>query len=391
MRSTPIRDRSFGPAAARGPLVAAIAGTLLLGCQGSSTGARLGTDSSASVVASARAAAPGPGSIPDAGAAKASFPPLADAFYGVIGDGNHVVMRLHATAGGLSGTYFYESVGDALALSGTLDERHHVVLTEKARAGATTGTFVGEQTPSGTLTGTWQSPGGARSLRFELTPIPRTAGPGPVRVFKRGYHNTTRGTEQASPVMGERPTHCALKIEYPEVFGLESAAAEAKINDALRAEDDRDCEEACAGTRAYEVTFNRDGVLSIDVTGYHSCVFQTYPSVYEGFSANFLTRTGETLTLEQVFKRPFADHTAELFERAIAAAVKDGNDMERATLAMALESPEFVFVDGGVRFTGVRKLPYSLQPSGDAPITLTFAQLRSALDPASPVAFLWKR
>jgi hypothetical protein len=361
----------------------------------------------------ARAPAPAPSSKGEPAAAPANAPasavpgpiddrgvgPMADEYTGTIGEKARIVMRLHATARGLAGEYFYEAVGEALSLSGTVAGARQVSLTEKARSGRVTGTFSGDRLPSGEIAGTWEAAGGARRLSFTLAPIPRASGPGPVRVFKRAFRNEGRVTEPLPDWRApETPSTCDIKVEYAEVFGLESAAVEAKINKVLSAEDERSCTQPCEGGVGYEVTFNRGGVLSVDVSGEHTCWLAAHPSNYEGFSANFLLSTGEQLTLEQVFKRPFGVHAAKTFAAVVDSMIQpdDGEPsaddaMYRDLLTHAFESPEFVFVEGGVRFWIARGLPHAFQGLAADPVTLTFAQLVGVLDPTSRVAFLWQR
>jgi hypothetical protein len=331
-----------------------------------------------------------------------SVGPMADEYTGTIGEKAPIVMRLHTTARGLAGEYFYEAVGEALSLSGTVVGARHVSLTEKARSGQVTGTFSGDRLPSGGVAGTWEAPGGARRLPFTLAPIPRASGPGPVRVFRRAFRNQGGVTgplpDWRAP---ETPSTCDIKVEYAEVFGLESAAVEAKINKVLSAEDERACTEPCEGGVGYEVTFNRGGVLSVDVSGEHTCWLAAHPSNYEGFSANFLLSTGEQLTLEQVFKKPFEVHAAKTFAAVVDSMmtkIQSGEGepsaddaLYRDQLTHAFESPEFVFVEGGVRFWIARRLPHAFQGLAAYPSTLTFGQLAGVLDPTSRVAFLWQR
>jgi hypothetical protein len=338
-------------------------------------------------------------------AAPPSAPPrpvsMADAYLGTIGDKARVVMRLHSTPGGLSGEYFYEAVGEALLLSGVIDVDGHVSLTERDRGGRVTGTFTGDRRSPDAIAGTWEAPGSTRRLAFELTAIARASGTGPVKVFRRAFRNQAQALDQG-PVGTEAetvPTTCDIRVEYPEVFGLESALVEAKINTALGAESERACEQACEGARNYEVTFNRAGVLSIDVSGEHTCWRAAHPSNYEGFSANFLTRTGDRLTLEQVFKKPFEANTEKTFKPVIDSMMRtvqsdfaqDDAAAYRELLKTGFEAPDFALVEGGVRFSIVRSLPHAIQGIAERPSTLTFEQLAAVLDPSSPVAFLWKR
>jgi hypothetical protein len=88
----------------------------------------------------ARAPAPAPSSKGEPAAARADAPasavpgpnddrgvgPMADESTGTIGETARIVMRLHATARGLAGEYFYEAVGEALSLSGTVDPTSRV-------------------------------------------------------------------------------------------------------------------------------------------------------------------------------------------------------------------------------------------------------------------------
>jgi hypothetical protein len=345
---------------------------------------------------------------PDGGADRlpdGKRPIPADAYTGTIGDHARLVMRLRAGSrdGAFTGHYFYEAVGEALSVSGTIDPSGHLELTEKTPAGAVSGRFVGDSRASGAIAGTWEAPGGTRRLPFELTPIVRGDAGGPVKVFKRAFRNRSLPTEPMPPEAAARyPRTCDIRVEYPEVFGLESAAAEAKINGVLNAEGERACDQQCDGARSYEVTFNRAGVLSVDVSGWHSCWMFAHPSNFEGMSVNFLTKTGEQLTREQVFKSPFEQYARASFRPTLDALVKDLPEAGVSTdadeiafcqdmLRGAFDAPDFVFVEGGVRFSVARHLAHAFQGLAPDSTTLTFEQLAAALDPRSPVAFLWAR
>jgi hypothetical protein len=348
-------------------------------------------------------AAAAPGTI--ASTTAPSLPPLADAYRGRIGRGANIVVRLQTAPAGVTGRYFYETVGDALVLAGTTDDHGHIELTETTRSGGVTGSFKGDRLPTGAIEGTWQSASGGRREPFTLSPIARASGPGPVLVFKRAFRNRDRATDPIPPAFVDgRSTSCDIHVEYPEVFGLESADAEAKINEALSEEDERDCRQPCQGEVGYGITFNRDGVLGVDVGGEHMCMLAAHPSNYEGFSATFLTRTGERLGLERVFRHPFATYAKKLFQPAIRAMVQgtrpDGEQASasdpdanfyRDMLADAYASPDFVLIEGGVRFDIARHLPHAFQGIAADPTDLTFAQLKDALDPNSPIAFLWRK
>ena len=266
-------------------------------------------------------------------------------------------MRLHATARGLAGEYFYEAVGEALSLSGTVAGARHVVLTEKARSGHVTGTFSGDRLPSGGIAGTWEAPGGATRLPFTLAPIPRASGPGPVRVFKRAFRNQGRATEFPTRSCRTRPRRATSRSSTRRCSACERHG---RGQDQQRAERRGRAlvHAAVRGRRRLRGHLQPRRRPERDVSGEPRAGSRPIRATSKDSPRTSWLSTGEQLTLEQVFKKPFVAHAAKTFAAVDSMMTKNQSGggpsaddaMYRDQLTQAGESPDFVFVDGGVRF-----------------------------------------
>src|SRR2546430_6414092 len=87
-------------------------------------------------------------------------------FSGELGQKYRIQMRLRRESGNLAGSYFYERVGQNLALRGEIDAQGSFTLREYDASGAQTGLFKGKWRPSDCegcgdmLMGNWSKPDG---------------------------------------------------------------------------------------------------------------------------------------------------------------------------------------------------------------------------------------
>lgn len=348
------------------------------------------TDATPSASVAAPAAAEPP---PPAPAATVSPPPaLADAYSGTVEPDLRITMRLALAPGGnaVTGSYFYESRGADLALSGDLDAQGHLALAETA-AGKTTGTFRGTLAPSGELEGTWDGAAGRRV--FHLDPIARHAG-GPALVRKKWHRSHRR--PRVAPAPGSSILQCNLDLAYPEVFGLGAAPIEAAINEKLRAAQLHDRDDACDAPSAvnagYAVHTNRGGVLSVSYTYDNACVQCAHPS-FGGQVVNVLVDTGATIPLEALFVTGGRTRLIPLLTPLVAARVKATEGASPDDVVMLRNtylSGDYVLEDKGLRLIAFFRLPHALQAlDGDFGVLLPWSTVAPLLDPASPAARVW--
>ncbi|MCC6142991.1 MAG: DUF3298 and DUF4163 domain-containing protein [Candidatus Hydrogenedentes bacterium] len=89
-------------------------------------------------------------------------------YAGTLGETNHLLITLATQGKDLSGTYFYERIGQAIELEGTVDAEGQVTLTESVD-GKKTGVFNGVLSEEGKrFKGAWMNPEGSKTLPFEL-------------------------------------------------------------------------------------------------------------------------------------------------------------------------------------------------------------------------------
>jgi hypothetical protein len=311
--------------------------------------------------------------------------PIDGPYEGTVGRGLRVIVRLKHAEAILTGDYFYEARGVRLKLRGTVTPAGALALDETNAQGKVTGHFEGHQVASGALEGTWSSPDGARKLPFSVTRMQRDIAADPVLITKRVIRKKQAATE---PAIGEsKPGRCEIDIKYAEISGVPSSVA-AKINTRLAAPDLEPCETAYETTRDYDVTLNRNGILSVMVEGYSMYAGAAHSSNFEGFWANFDVTTGEEVTLDQVLRAPLQTTCRKLFAATVNTMTADDatfHDMFEA----AFDSPEFVFEPGGMRFTGVRALAHAFQGASADGVMMTYPELAPALDPKSRMRRLW--
>ena len=333
-----------------------------------------------------------PASPPSAPTGATPPPPLGaidGAYQGVIGKDLRVIVRVKSAGEGFTGDYFYEAKGVHLKLRGSLTEPNTVTLDETNAQGKQTGRIEGYQTASGGIEGTWSSPDGARKLPFSLTRMPRDLTANPVIIVKHVLRQMQKAKE---PAIGEtKPGTCDVDVKYAEVTGVSSAVA-AKINAKLAPPPLEPCDSGYETARDYEVTLNRDGVLSIAVEGNSMYAGAAHPSNFEGFMVNFDVTTGDEISLAQVLRAPIEATCRKLFTPTIKELTSAPDTRDFVELLENLfDTPEFVFVPEGMRFTIVHTLPHALQALSAEGFAKSYAELAPMLDGRSAVKRLWAK
>jgi hypothetical protein len=362
-----------------------IASLVLAGCPRTSPGPE--ATPTASVTASVPAAPPA-----SSVAASPAAPALADAYRGTIDPDLPITMRLVVGSNRIDGSYFYETRGTDLDLSGGFDAEGHLSLAETV-AGKTTGTFNATLGPQGELDGTWDGAQGGRRV-FHLDPIARHAG-GPALIRKKWHRSRRR--PKVAPRPGASILQCNLDLAYPEVFGLGDARVEAAINDKLRAaqlhdRNEDDCTTPYVLNGGYAVHTNRGGVLSVSYT-YDSACVQCEHSTFGGAAVDVLVDTGATIPLESLLVPGGRAKLIPLLSAPVVARVRataGATNEDLATLRNAYLSGDYVLEDKGLRLIAFFRLPHEVQAlDGDFGALIPWATLAPLLDPASPAARVW--
>jgi len=311
------------------------------------------------------------------------------AYQGVIGKNLRVIVRVKSAGEVFTGDYFYEAKGVHLKLRGSLTGPNTVALDETNAQGKQTGRIEGHRTTSDGIEGTWSSPDGARKLPFALTRMPRDITANPVSITHRVLFRMQTAKE---PAIGEtKPGTCNVDIKYAEVTGVSRAVA-AKINAKLAPPPLEPCDTGYETARDYEVTLNRDGVLSVAVEGNSMFAGAAHPSNFEGFMVNFDVTTGDEISLDQVLRVPTQATCRKLFAPTIKELTSEPDLREFGELLENLfDTPEFVFVPDGIRFTIVHLLPHALQALSAEGFVKSYAELAPALNGRSAVKRLWTK
>lgn len=201
-------------------------------------------------------------------------PPIDGPYQGTIGKDLRVILRIRSAGEVLTGDYFYEARGIHLKLRGTLSPTGAIAIDETNSQGKVTGHFKGQQTASGNLEGTWLSPDAARKLSFGVERMQRDLTANPVIVIKRMIRHKERAESQGP--FETKPGVCEVEFSYAEVSGVPPDIA-SRINERLAPPSVEPCEYGYETKRGFEVTLNRNGVLSIDVGGYSMYAMGAHP------------------------------------------------------------------------------------------------------------------
>jgi hypothetical protein len=93
-------------------------------------------------------------------------------YVGKIGENLLVQMYFEIAAEGIEGSYYYESTGRPIQLTGKMGQDNAITLTEKDDKGAVTGRFEGRLAESDNVfTGQWLSPDNQKTLPFTLKKV----------------------------------------------------------------------------------------------------------------------------------------------------------------------------------------------------------------------------
>ena len=231
-------------------------------------------------------------------------------FRGSIGSALGLQMKLIRAGEKLSGSYYYQKVGQKIDLRGNIDQTNNLVLEEFDPSGKQTGVFKGLWTTDEdgliNLAGNWTRPDGQSKTAFSLhqEPIEFT---GPVEIAGKQIKENNKKLQYE------------IEIEYPQITGSTNPAAE-KFNQQAKAlvtnevrsfkayvvERAAELEELETKTGSdlgigYTVAIARDDLISIDfgIGGYYRGA--AHPNSHSRV-LNFDLKSGRPLRLSDLFQ-----------------------------------------------------------------------------------------
>lgn len=257
-------------------------------------------------------------------------------FGGKLGNKYRIQMRLRREGGKLSGSYFYERVGQALALRGEIDERGNFTLREYDAGGVQTGLFKGQWRPSDCegcadfLTGRWSKPDGTGALPFDLT-VYAVAFRGPLRLVTRSF---TEKSRKGQP-------RYEISVEYPQLEGASDAPV-ARFNELIRDKIKKDASfrdnfrgDSDAGPDASEyylsfgVGIATDELVSLDFISYfHYAGAGERDALSE--TVNYDLKRGRVVRFEELF-RPGSGYEKLLGDYCLRGLKSQYKDDEQVT------------------------------------------------------------
>jgi hypothetical protein len=225
----------------------------------------------------------------------------AKTFRGLIGK-NYIEMKLERDGENVSGTYFYEGIGQNLTLKGRADSHGTLSLEESDASGKQTGKFdcklTGEsdQEPAATIEGNWFKPNGSQKTPVSL---------------KEQHIEFTGNLKVVSKSIKERKL--PINAVYPQLTGSDDPAI-AKFNERAQAvilqaikefKDGEPPPEKSDLSASYDIMLATDDLISVEmvVTSYSGGAYpnETY------YTLNYDLRAGRELQLKDLFK-PNADY-----------------------------------------------------------------------------------
>jgi hypothetical protein len=312
-------------------------------------------------------------------------------FTGHVGDAV-VFMNLTQAGDVLSGSYFYERVGQPLELAGRTSGLAFTL--RESASGKSTGQFEGMCGTHGELTGTWLSPGGSKTLPFDLD-VPSKA-----MVVETGL----KFTSPAKAVRAASGDRCKFTRIQPAFFGGATGEIERRIAKTLREattvkelldpEYEREAR-ACVAEdflwafySGYRVKRLDGDLLVMEVDGF--LVYEDRQPTYDIGAAvlNIDLHTGKLVTIDDVVSKP--DALLPLADDCSDVHLEDppnGYVLDHGRLA-------YLFLDHGIKVVGFDYPLYLSYARGEAsfrgPILSYGALLREGLlKPQSPIARTW--
>jgi hypothetical protein len=231
-------------------------------------------------------------------------------FRGEIGE-RPIVMRLQRSAENLSGSYFYEGIGQNLTLKGRVDAQGKLSLQEFDASGKQTGKFEGQwanesdQEPSNKIEGQWSQPDGSHQIYFQLT---------------EQHVEFNNNLQIVSKTIRERRP--SVNVSYPQVAGSNDPAiagfnrqAQNLITKAIKEfKEGNPAPDRASYTANYNVLLATDDLISVEILADYDAGGAHPDTDY--YTLNYDLRTGRELQLKDLFK-PNADYRKAIQQYAL--------------------------------------------------------------------------
>lgn len=316
------------------------------------------------------------------------------AYEGTIGKAK-VIMTLDTSSTRLAGSYFYQTSGLDIEVSGTaakLDEIDPNLITNYEKA--VTGTFAGTlSADKQTYKGTWKSAKGAKTAAFSLknigSPVPGTAqSVSLTKLLKKAKSKSGPASYSFPVVVGTKPNWIATRIN--------ADVKNRSLGDDSLARVIADFEANGSGIIGvdYQVNHNANGLLDVSMT---SETMGAYPDAFSEYLVYDL-RSGARVRPGDVFSTfsPIRSLIQKQVKASIAAAKADDPAAVDDLNLMLGENPgsvdddtlgRFTITKRGLTFHYVFGFPHAaraLEPDGE--FSLTWAELKPFIRPNGPFA-----
>ena len=319
-----------------------------------------------------------------------------NAFVGKIGDKYAIHMELTRADETLSGSYYYDTVGDDIDLSGTIQSTGQFSLTETDREGKTTATFNGKITTTaadgGTamvITGTWRKTGAAAPLSLSLTEVRYDLGLGTKLQAKKINQDV------------KKPKY-SIDVEYPQVVGIPtpgqdkfnkfvSALITKRIN-AFKKEvaDDTDLPADSMGS-SFDVNYSIEmasvNLITVEFLMGTYSAGAAHPN-YFYITVNFDTEKGKEIKLNELFKVN-AKYLPAISRYCIGQLKKKLGDDNIETINVGAAPSAENFASWCITDTGLMIFfsPYQVASyaEGGQQVLIPFSKIAELLDPFGPL------
>jgi hypothetical protein len=320
-----------------------------------------------------------------------------NAFVGRIADKYAIHMDLTRSGETLSGSYYYDNIGDDIDLSGTIEPGGQFKLTETDREGKTTATFSGkivvstvDGQPALAISGTWKKAGAAAPLSLSLTEVRYDIGLGAKLESKKINQDI------------KKPKY-SIDVEYPQVVGIVSpgqAAFNKFINSLItkrvtafkkEVADDADIPPDSMGS-SFDVNYNIEMASGNLIT--ISFLMGTYSAgaahpnyFYE--TVNFDTEKGTEIKLSNLFK-PNSKYLSAISRYCITQLRKKLGEDAADTINVGAAASADNFGSWCITDIGLMIFfsPYQVASyaEGGQQVLIPFSKIADIIDPLGPIS-----
>lgn len=275
----------------------------------------------------------------------------------------------------LYGAYYYESAGQTLSLRGTLQPRNGIRLKDYTPNGAQAGTFTGTVSANRrTLSGTWTSVDGARTLPFALDAVAQYV-PVPARQGRLEMTGSYPSFLAPSPVLRQLSGVLRWQVRNAQQRFIRQTDPNYPGPGAL--------------TQDYDIAiaYYSQALVSLLTTEF-SFSGGAHPNTVYTAQNYQLTDAGFTLISQAQLFRPLSDYQSVLYNLAVA-------DLRRQKTARGVEATlpsEFGFEDFNVYTITPAGITYVFSPyvagayvEGAYFVTIPYPAIRDIINPTGPL------